>query len=162
MAKQEQKQENLRGIVRIAGTDIKGEKKLFVSLQKIKGVSSFIANFVCRIHNFDRSKKIGSLTIEETKLIEETINNPIKYGLPVWAVNRKSDPETGVNHHLIGSNLVFTHKQDLRKMMDLRNYKGVRHGLGLPVRGQRTRSSFRKGKSVGVVRKKQMPAKTKK
>lgn len=162
MVKQEQKQENIRGIVRIAGTDIKGEKKLYVSLQRIKGVGHFMANFVCETHNFERNRKIGTLTIEETKLIEDTLSNPIKYGLPEWAVNRKSDPEAGLNHHLISSNLTFTHKQDIRKMMDLRNYKGVRHGLGLPVRGQRTRSSFRKGKSMGVIRKKQMPAKAKK
>ncbi len=158
MARQEQKQENLRGIVRIAGTDIKGEKKLFVSLQRIKGISHYMADAICRIHNFDRGRRVGTLTNDEVKLIEETMNNPMKYNVPKWAVNRQKDPETGVDHHLMGPNLLFTHKQDIRRMMDLRNYKGVRHGLGLPVRGQRTRSSFRKGKSVGVIKKKQMPA----
>ncbi len=151
--------EQLRGLVRIAGVDIKGEKKLFVSLQRVKGISSAMANAICIIHNLDRNRKIGSLTIEEVKTIEETMKNPAKFGVPVWMLNRKKDPELGNDRHLIATDLVFQHKQDIKKMMDLRNYKGVRHGLGLPVRGQRTRSSFRKGRTVGVVRKKMMPGK---
>ncbi len=151
--------EQLRGIVRIAGTDIKGEKKLFVSLQRIKGVSSAMANAICRIHNLDRNRKVGTLTIEEVKKIEETMKDPMKFGIPTWMLNRKGDPESGINRHLIGPDLIFQHKQDIKKMMDLRTYKGIRHGLGLPVRGQRTRSSFRKGRTVGVIRKKIMPAK---
>ncbi len=151
--------EQLKGIVRIAGTDVKGEKKLFVSLQKIKGVSSSFANAICRIHNLNRNIQVGTLTTEQIKKIEETMKNPAKFGIPTWILNRKKDPETGLDIHIIGPELTFQQKQDIRRMSEIRSYKGIRHGLGLPVRGQRTRSSFRKGRTVGVVRKKVMPAK---
>lgn len=153
--------EKIRGIVRIAGADIKGEKQLFTSLMRIKGVGGYLANAICRIHNFDRNRKVGTLTEQEIKKIEETLKNPLKFGIPNWALNRRKDIDTGEDRHLVGPDLTFTQKQDVKKMIDIKCYKGVRHMFGLPVRGQRTRSSFRKGKTVGVVRKKSMPAKKK-
>lgn len=153
--------ELLRGIVRISGVDIKGEKKLYISLQKIKGVGPNIANAICRITGFDRNKKVGTLTDEDVKKLEDIINNLEKYGLPNFLMNRRADPETGKNMHLTGPTLKFVHEQDIKKMIESRSYKGVRHALGLPVRGQKTRSSFRKGRAVGVIRKKQQPAKAK-
>jgi small subunit ribosomal protein S13 len=154
--------EKLRGIVRIAGADIKGEKKLYVSLQRIKGIGPALANAICKISNMDRNRRVGTLTDEEIKKLEEIMNNPIKFGIPSWMLNKRLDPETGKDSHIFGPTLKFIQQQDIKRMMEIRTYKGIRHGLGLPVRGQRTKSSFRKGRSVGVVRKKQMPAKAKK
>jgi len=130
----------IKGIVRISGTDIKGDVQLFISLQKIKGISGVLANAICRIHNLERERKVG----------------------PSWMLNRRKNSETGEDQHLIESDLTFTQKQDIKKMMNIKSYKGVRHMFDLPVRGQKTRSSFRKGTTVGVVRKKSMPAKKKK
>lgn len=154
--------ESIRGIVRISGVDIKGEKKLYVSLQKIRGIGPNIANAICKISNLDRNKMVGTLTDAEVKKLEEIMNNLDKYGVQSWLMNRRSDPESGKDLHLIGPTLKFTHEQDLKRMIESRSYKGVRHALGLPVRGQKTRSSFRKGSAIGVVRKKQQPAKAKK
>jgi len=151
----------IRGIIRIVGADIKGDAQLFTSLQRIKGVGGFLANAVCRVHNIDRNKKVGTLTDSEIKKIEETLKNPTKFGIPFWSVNRRKDPETGEDRHLVGPDLSFTQEQDIKKMIKIKSYKGVRHMFGLPVRGQKTKSSFRKGKTVGVVKKKQMPAKKK-
>ncbi|GAG60554.1 unnamed protein product, partial [marine sediment metagenome] len=47
-----------------------------------------------------------------------------------------------------------TVKRDIERMRRLRSWKGYRHGFGLKVRGQRTRSTGRKGLVVGVIRKK--------
>lgn len=154
--------EQLKGIVRIAGTDIKGEKKLYVSLQRIKGIGPALANAICLISNLDRNKKVGTLTDKEIKKLEEIMNDPLKFGVPAWMLNRRGDPETGKDIHIIGPTLKYTQQQDIKRMMEIKSYKGVRHALGLPVRGQRTKSSFRKGRTVGVVRKKQMPGKSKK
>jgi small subunit ribosomal protein S13 len=151
--------EEVKGIIRIAGTDIKGENQLFKSLQRIKGVSGVLANAVCKIHNLDRNRKVGTLKPEEIKKIEDTIKNPAKFGVPIWMLNRRKDLETGEDRHLIGADLTFMQQQDIKRMINIKCYKGVRHMYDLPVRGQRTRSSFRKGRSVGVVRKKVMPAK---
>ncbi len=154
--------EEIKGIVRIAGTDLKGEEQLLVSLTKIKGVGISLANAVCRVHNLDRNRKIGTLSEKEIEKIEETLRNPSKFGIPSWMFNRRKDFETGEDMHLIGGDLIFTQKQDIKRMINIRSYKGVRHMFGLPVRGQKTRSSFRKGRTVGVVRKKTQPKKASK
>lgn len=148
-----------KGIIRIYGTDIKGETKLFVALQKIKGVNDVFANAVCKKCNLSYTKKVGDLSDQELKKIEDMLKYPKKYGFPEWMLNRRKDPVSGENKHLVGPDLDFTKKQDIEKMIKIRSYKGVRHMYGLPVRGQRTRGSFRKGKTVGVSRKKQQPAK---
>jgi small subunit ribosomal protein S13 len=153
--------EEIKGIERIAGTDIKGENQLYTSLQRIKGVGGAFANAICRVHNLDRKRKIGTLTAEEIKKIEETLKNPAKFGIPSWLLNRRKDLETGEDKHVAGAELKFVQEQDIKRMIRIKCYKGVRHMFGLPVRGQRTRSSFRKGRTVGVVRKKSMPAKKK-
>ncbi len=158
MEKQQPKQE-LRGIVRILGSDMKGERNLYVSLQGIKGVGPSLANAVCKIGKFDRNKKVGTLTDQEIKRIEEILADPTKAGIPEWMFNRKKDPESGKSIHITGVDLPFRQKEDIKGMIRIKSYRGVRHMLGLPVRGQRTKSSFRKGRSVGVVRKKVMPAK---
>ena len=55
--------------------------------------------------------------------------------------------------HVSSHDVDVTRKFDVQRMIDKKTYKGVRHMLGLPVRGQRTRSSFRRGRTVGVIRK---------
>jgi len=151
----------IKGIVRIVGTDIKGETQLFVALQKIKGVSGSLANAICRVHNFDQNRKVGTLDVAEIRKIEETLKNPTKFGIPSWMVNRQKDLEIGEDRHLAGPDLTLTQTQDIKRMIRIKSYKGVRHMFGLPVRGQKTRSSFRRGRTVGVVRKKTMPKKKK-
>lgn len=151
--------EKFRGIVRIAGADIKGENQLFKSLQLIKGIGGSLANAVCRVNGFDRNRKIGSLNDEEIKKIEDTLKSPEKFGIPSWMFNRRKDIEGGEDRHIVGPDLKFTQEQDIKRMIRIKSYKGVRHMFGLPVRGQRTRSSFRGGRTVGVVKKKVMPAK---
>jgi small subunit ribosomal protein S13 len=154
--------EEVKGIVRIAGTDIKGENQLFTSLIRIRGVGGSLANAICKVHNFDRRRKVGTLTASDIKKIEETITNPTSFSIPSWMVNRRRDIETGEDKHLVGADLKFMQEQDIKRMIKIKSYKGVRHMFGLPVRGQRTRSSFRHGTTLGVVRKKMMPATAKK
>jgi small subunit ribosomal protein S13 len=69
-------------------------------------------------------------------------------------VNRRYDYETGQNKHLLSGDLQYTIENDIKMMKKMKCYKGVRHILGQPVRGQRTRSNFRrnKGKVMGVKR----------
>ena len=62
---------------------------------------------------------------------------------------------TGEDQHLVSSKLKFAVKSDIDFMRKIRSYKGIRHELGLPVRGQRTRTSFRGGKAVGVSKSKE-------
>lgn len=137
-------------IVRVAETNLDGRDPVKVGIRRIKGVSYMFANAVANISGFG-DKKIADLNEEERKKLEDMIFNPGKYSIPVWLFNRRKS-ETG-NVHLCVSELELTTKMDINKLKKLKCYRGVRHVQGLPVRGQRTRGSFRKGKTVGVKRK---------
>ena len=140
----------IKQIVRIANTDLKGNINTFFALSRIYGVSYSFSNAVCNYLNLEKNKPIGSYSDEEIKKIEEVIKNPLNYNFPKFILNRRKDVETGKDEHLLGSDLKLRKEFDIKRMKTIRSYKGIRHGLGLPVRGQSTRSHFHKGKSMGV------------
>jgi small subunit ribosomal protein S13 len=144
----------LKHLVRIVNTDLDGKKSIAYTLPKIKGVGIPFAHAACRLAKIDVNKKAGALTDAEIKRVEEIIKDPTKAGMPAWMVNRRFDYETGQNKHLLSGDLQFTIENDMKIMKKIKSYKGVRHILGQPVRGQRTRSNFRKnkGKVMGVRR----------
>lgn len=148
--------ENFRHIIRVSNTDLKGEKQLHMALHKIKGISFMFSNFICHSANVDPNKKAGSLTEEEISRLEDVIKNPAKYNCPTWMLNRRKDYETGQDMHLINTDLDLAKDADIKRMKKVKSYKGLRHTWGLPVRGQRTKSNFRRNKgkvSLGVVKK---------
>lgn len=151
---EEQKQE-LKYFVRIANTDLDGNKKIGHALTKIKGVNFMFANAILNIAKMEKMVKAGYLSDEQTNKIDEILKDPSKFNIPSWLYNRKNDPEDGANKHLVGPALTFTQDNDVKMMKKVKSYKGVRHILGLPVRGQRTKSNFRKnkGKVLGVKKK---------
>ena len=156
MAEVKPKQETRR-IVRILSTDIPGEVSTVRALRRVKGVSFMFANAACLSTGLDKRKPVGQLSEADVKSLERFIQKP---ALPSWMVNRRKDPETGDNLHLSMADLDLKRREDINQMKRIRSYKGIRHELGQPVRGQRTRSTFRtKGRAVGVSKKKAMPAK---
>lgn len=151
--------EGVKGIVRMSESDLDGFKKTAHALLKIKGIGKSLAGIITDISGVDQNKMIGTLTDDEIKKLEDIILNPRKYGIPAFLLNRRSDPETGEDLHKTTSDLIFTKKTDIDNLKKIQCYKGVRHQAGLPVRGQRTRSSFRTGSGIGVVKKKEQPKK---
>ena len=151
---EEQKQE-LKYFVRIANTDLDGNKQISNALIKIKGLSFMLSNAICNAAGIDKAKKAGYLNDDEIARIDDILKEPLKFKLPPWLFNRRKDPEDSADKHLTGSSLSFTQDNDIKMMKKIKSYKGIRHMLGLPVRGQRTRSNFRKnkGKVLGVKRK---------
>jgi small subunit ribosomal protein S13 len=143
----------LRTIVRVMGADLDGEKPIIRALRGIKGISYSMSKAVIDVSGYDGNMKLGSFGEQDIQKIEQIIRNPENYGIPAWMLNRRKDRESGKDMHYSGSDLIVSKKFDIQRMIDLKTYKGNRHMLGLPVRGQRTRSSFRKGRVVGVVRK---------
>jgi small subunit ribosomal protein S13 len=146
--------EEIKQIIRVANTDIKGHIPLYHALTKIKGVSFGLANAIINSTGIERTKKVGSLTDSEIAKIESCIKEPSKNNIPSWMLNRQKDVETGTDRHIIGADLRFYVDQDIKIMKKLKTYKGVRHSIGQPVRGQRTKAHFRKGISIGVQRNK--------
>ncbi|MFH0848733.1 MAG: 30S ribosomal protein S13 [archaeon] len=142
-----------RHIVRIKGTDIDGSKKIVYGLTKIRGLGIATSSAIVQASNLKPDLRIGQLTPEEVGTIENIMIDPVKHGIPGRMTNRQHDPVTGRDLHLVGPDLILRIKTDIDFMKDIRSWKGIRHSLGLKVRGQRTKTTGRKGKAVGVQKK---------
>lgn len=152
-----QENKDYRHIVRVTNTDLDGSKPLIQALRKIKGVSVMFANATCLLAGVDKNKKTGNLSENDVKKLETFLSDPLAHGCPQWLFNRRGDMETGEDKHIVGSDLSFVQSNDVKTMRRMKSYKGVRHAVGLTVRGQKTKSNFRrkKGKAaLGVKRKK--------
>lgn len=144
-------------IVRLGETNLDGSKKVKDAIRSIKGVSFAYAKVISNIFGMSE-KTVSDLSEADLNRLEEIIAHPEKHGIPEWFYNRRRDPDSGNNVHLTTSQLSFTQKMDINKEKKIKSYKGMRHMFELPVRGQRTRGSFRKGKVVGVSKKKVQPS----
>ena len=147
--------ENIRKIVRVAGADIDGTLSTVRALRNIRGINWMTSKAICISSGIDPMQKLGSLDEEATKKLGDMIKNQAKEPtLPKWMLNRRKDMETGEDLHLVGADLEFREKYDINFQRRIRSRIGIRHELGLPVRGQHTKSTGRKQKAVGVSKKK--------
>ncbi|MGC9309504.1 MAG: 30S ribosomal protein S13 [Candidatus Nanoarchaeia archaeon] len=144
---EKQEQEEVR-LIRILSHDIPGNMKVRHGLTKIKGISWSFSNALCNKFNIDREKRIQDLSDAEKEKISEGVKNP---PLPGFMLNRHKDLSTGQDKHLHGSDLEVANEFDIKRLRQIKSYKGIRHGAGLPVRGQRTKANFRKNKRKGAV-----------
>ncbi len=142
-----------RHIVRVVGTDLDGSKKIVYGITRIRGIGPSYAAAVVKAAELRPDMRVGSLTEDEVDRIEDVVANPTKYNLPARLYNRRKDLETGRDSHMIGPDLALRVKGDIDFMKEIRTWKGTRHSLGLKVRGQRTKSTGRKGRAVGVKKK---------
>ena len=117
-------------MARIAGIEIENEKRLWVALLGIYGVGETSAKEMCQKTKIDENTKIKDLTEVQLDVI------------------RKYIEENFVVEGELRQNIF----RDIKRLKDIRCYRGIRHKLGLPVRGQRTRHNAhtRKGKSRPV------------
>lgn len=146
--------EEYRYLVRVAGTDLDGSKKLAYALTGIRGVGIRLAESIIRVVGLDPNIRMGFVSDQDVRKIEEVLANPVEYGIPKWMVNRQKDVSSGEYLHLTGSDLTLAIKTDIDDMRKMKSYRGIRHALGLKVRGQHTKTTGRKGQTVGVRRKK--------
>jgi small subunit ribosomal protein S13 len=147
-----QQEEESEILVRILGYDIPGSRNLYSGLTRIKGVSWAVSNALCIKLSIPKSKKISELSKDEIAKIEKFLRN---FEVPDFLKNRRSDPESGETKHYFGSDLDIKREFDVKRLKEIKSYRGIRHSAKLPVRGQRTRSHFRtKGRAMGIKRKK--------
>ena len=142
-----------RHIVRVVYKDLPGNKPVQWALAELKGVGPSFARAAALAVGVNPSEKLGALDEETVKKLEDVLKNPLKYGFPPWMLNRRKDYETGKDLHLLGPELDMAVQGDIGLEKKIRSRRGIRHELGLPVRGQRTRTTGRKGMTVGVKRK---------
>lgn len=140
-------------LVRIFGYDIPGSKNVYTGLSYVKGVSWAISNAICIKLNIPHRKKISELTKEEKEKIEKFLED---LPIPNFLKNRRFDPETGETKHYFGTDLDMKKEFDIKRLIKIKSYRGIRHATGQPVRGQKTRSHFRNRKNkktAGIKRK---------
>ena len=140
-------------MLRIMGTDMQGTLKTVYALTKIKGVSMSLSSAILKMAGVNPDVRVGFLTETEINKIEEMIKDPTKYGLPTWLFNKRKNAETGKDIHLISADLLLRTKTDIDEAKAMRSWRGYRHAYGLKVRGQRTKTTGRAGKALGVKKK---------
>ncbi len=126
-------------MARIAGIDLPKQKKSFIGLTYIYGIGRSTAHKILEKAEVDPNKKIVDLTEEEVAKIRSIMTSDYK----------------------VEGSLRSEVQQNIKRLMDIGTYRGLRHRRGLPVNGQRTRtnSRTRKGKRRTVAGKKKAPGK---
>ena len=121
-------------MARIAGVNIPTNKRVEIALTYIHGIGSTTAKGICEKLNFPRERRVSELTDSEVIQIRETIDSE-------FTVEGDLRREVAMN---------------IKRLMDLRSYRGLRHRNKLPVRGQRTSTNARtrKGKAIAIAGKK--------
>ena len=142
--------QEFRHIVRIAGKDIPGTKKTIIGISQIKGMGYNFAKAILDVLKINPNSNVGFLTESQVVEIEKAMKNPASVNIPPWFLNRRKDMDTGNNLHLITSDIDFNVRNDIEREKNMNGWRGFRHTYGLKVRGQRTRTTGRKGGAVGV------------
>jgi ribosomal protein S13 len=96
----------------------------------------------------------GELSNEELERLVAIIQNPLQYKIPQWFLNRKRDVVDGQYSQILANDLNNKLREDLERLKKIHCHRGLRHFWGLRVRGQRTKTTGRRGKTVGVSKKK--------
>lgn len=126
-------------MARIAGIDLPKNKRGEIGLTYIYGIGSSTARYILNKSNIDVNKKVGDWSDDEQTAIRNIISSEFK----------------------IEGQLRSEVQMNIKRLMDIACYRGIRHRRGLPLRGQRTRtnSRTRKGKRKTVAGKKKAPKK---
>lgn len=121
-------------MARIRGVNIPDNKKLFIALTYIYGIGKYLSNKICSTLSIDPDKRVKDLSETDFVKIGEYLDA----------------------NCVVEGNLRQKVSTDIKKLLDIGCYKGIRHRLGLPVHGQRTKTNgkTRKGKGRAIANKK--------
>merc|ERR1712140_77638 len=145
---------NFQHILRVMNTNIDGKRNVMFAMTAIKGVGRRYSNIVLKKADIDLSKRAGEMTEEEVEKIVTIMSNPRQYKIPDWFLNRQKDIKDGKYTQVMSNSLETKLREDLERMKKIRAHRGLRHYWGLRVRGQHTKTTGRKGRTVGVAKKK--------
>merc|ERR1712136_346233 len=100
------------------------------------------------------TKRAGELSEEEVERVVTIMNNPRQYKVPDWFLNRQKDVKGGKFSQVLANGLDNKMREDIERLKKIRAHRGLRHYWGLRVRGQHTKTTGRRGRTVGVSKKK--------
>ncbi|CAO1618608.1 unnamed protein product [Sympodiomycopsis kandeliae] len=141
-------------ILRLLNTNVDGKRKIMYALTEIKGIGRRFANVVCKKADVDLAKRAGELNSDELERIVTILQNPQDFKIPNWMLNRQRDMVDGKSFQVLSNNLDSKLRDDLERLKKIRSHRGIRHYLQLRVRGQHTKTTGRRGKTVGLGKKK--------
>jgi len=126
-------------LARIAGVDIPKTKKIWMALTYIYGIGPTSSMKILKEAGVSPDTKANTLTEDQIAKIRDVIDA----------------------HHIVEGDLRKEVSMNIKRLMDLGSYRGLRHRKGLPVRGQRTHTNARtrKGPRKGAVARKKEPTK---
>ena len=121
-------------MARIAGVNIPTNKRVPIALTYITGIGHTSAEAICEAVGIERARRVNELSDDEVIRIRETIDSD----------------------YIVEGDLRREVAMNIKRLMDLASYRGLRHRKGLPVRGQRTHTNARtrKGKAKPIAGKK--------
>jgi len=146
--------EKFQHILRVMNTNIDGRRKIMFAMTSIKGCGRRFSNIVCKKADVDMTKRAGECTEDEVERIVTIMNNPRQYKIPDWFLNRQKDIKDGKFSQVLANGLDNKMREDLERLKKIRAHRGLRHYWGLRVRGQHTKTTGRRGRTVGVSKKK--------
>ncbi|KAI8469523.1 MAG: 40S ribosomal protein S18 [Monoraphidium minutum] len=141
-------------ILRVLNTNVDGKQKVMYAMTSIRGIGRRFSNLVCKKAEVDMRKRAGEITAEELEQMMTIVANPRQYKIPDWFLNRQKDIKDGRFTQITSSSLETKLRDDLERLKKIRNHRGLRHYWGLRVKGQHTKTTGRRGKTVGVAKKK--------
>ncbi|KAG2275896.1 hypothetical protein Bca52824_058451 [Brassica carinata] len=136
-------------ILRVLNTNVDGKQKIMFALTSIKGIGRRLANIVCKKADVDMNKRFLFSPIDECNSLLSNAD----YKIPDWFLNRQKDYKDGKYSQVVSNALDMKLRDDLERLKKIRNHRGLRHYWGLRVRGQHTKTTGRRGKTVGVSKK---------
>ncbi|KAK1437281.1 hypothetical protein QVD17_03071 [Tagetes erecta] len=145
--------EDFQHILRVQNTNVDGKQKIMFAMTSIKGIGRRFANIVCKKADVDMNKRAGELSSAEIDNLMTIVANPRQFKIPDWFLNRKKDYKDGKYSQVTSNALDMKLRDDLERLKKIRNHRGLRHYWGLRVRGQHTKTTGRRGKTVGVSKK---------
>lgn len=144
----------MQDIIRMFNTNINGRAKVARALTGIKGIGLRISSLLCKKAGIDMSLRAGEVPQEQLDKIGVILADPQSYGIPEWLLNRQRDTFTGKSVQLIANQVEADYRMYLERAKRIKHNRGLRLLRGLKVNGQRLKSNGRKGKTVGVSKKK--------
>merc|ERR1712071_634521 len=145
--------DDFQHILRIVNTNVDGKQKIPFAVTAIRGVGRRFAILACKKAEVDVNKRAGELSAADLESLMVVISNPRQFKIPDWFLNRQKDIKDGKFSQVISSALDTKLRDDLERLKKIRNHRGLRHYWGLTVRGQHTKTTGRRGKTVGVAKK---------
>ena len=139
---------------RVMSTNIDGRNTIGQALTAIKGIGRRYAQIITKKADVYYLRRAGELSEEEMERIVTIATNPRQFKVPDYFLNRQKDPKTGKTSQQTVSNLDNALRDDLERLKKIRCNRGLRHFWGLRVRGQHTKTTGRKGRTMGVSKKK--------